>query len=295
MPISGIFHSNDGGASWNQSIGITYGQYNLSISGKNAVAGSYPNVLDSGIWYSGDTGASWTQSGITTGNWNSVALSGKNAIATSEEGFGIWYSGDTGASWTQSGITTGYWNCSRDCISIVSGYYYTPEPEAPCFLSNTKILLHSNEYIPISKIKKGDLVKGVFSKNPVKVLHCGYSIINLDLLAKYNFPRRIPKDFFSEDLPCHDIYLSGGHRILFHNNNNLTYRIPTVCISELNKYEIKSESEIKSITNEEECRYYHIELEDTTEGVIASGLEVESLEKGDWEKFRFIENNFDLT
>jgi N-acetylneuraminic acid mutarotase len=165
-----------------------------------------------------------------------------------------------------------------------------PPLNALCFLAPTKILNSDDIYVPISKIKKGDLVKGVFSKKPVKVIHCGHSVINLDLFTIYDFPRKIPKDFFADNIPCNDIYLSGGHSLIFKISNNKALKIPTSRISELDKYEIKSETEIKSITNEEECRYYHIELEDTNEGVIASGLDVETLALGGWERGKFIEN-----
>jgi hypothetical protein len=89
----------------------------------------------------------------------------------------------------------------------------------------------------------------------------------------------------------YDVYLSGGHKIIFYNgNNDLVYRVPCVYIPNLDKHEIKSESEVKSITNEEECRYYHIQLEDTNEGVITGGIVVETLGEDEWEKGFFVEN-----
>ena len=167
-----------------------------------------------------------------------------------------------------------------------------PAPEAPCFLSCTRLLTISNnshqpieKYVPISAIHKGDLVKGVYSGLPIKVVHCGYSPINIDMLAKYNFPRRIPKNFFAENQPEEDIYVSGGHRIIVDK-----FKIPAAQFQNLDKYEIKTTAEIKEITGQDECRYYHIELENNNEGVFAEGLRVETLEKGWWEKCNFIEN-----
>ena len=167
-----------------------------------------------------------------------------------------------------------------------------PAPEAPCFLSCTRLLTISNnfpptieKYVPISEIHKGDFVKGVYTGLPIKVIHCGYSPISIDMLAKYNFPRKIPKNFFAENQPEEDIYVSGGHRIIIDK-----FKIPAAQFQNLDQYEIKTTAEIKEITAQDECRYYHIELENNNEGVFAEGLRVETLEKGWWEKCNFTEN-----
>ena len=167
--------------------------------------------------------------------------------------------------------------------------------DIPCFLNITEILTISENqediYKPISCIRKGDFVKGAISGKPEKVIHCGYGEVSLDLLEKYNFPRRIPKDFFAPNRPTKDIYCSGGHSILALIANSKEYlRIPTKMIKSLDPYEITQEDVIKEITGEDRVLYYHIELENAQEGVIASGLSVESMEKGWWERCKFTEN-----
>ena len=58
----------------------------------------------------------------------------------------------------------------------------------------------------------------------------------------------------------------------------------------LDAYEITDLEVLRQITNEECPKYYHIELENPEEGVIASGITLESLEAGSFEKYGFLEN-----
>ena len=204
---------------------------------------------------------------------------------------------DTGLLTNKSLITN--LNDGKYTFSVSNGintsrFSFTFTLSEPCFLSCTRLLTISNnnlllkqseKYVPISEIHKGDFVKGVYSGLPIKVIHCGYSPINIDMLAKYNFPRRIPKNFFAENQPEEDIYVSGGHRIIVDK-----FKIPAAQFQNLDKYEIKTTAEIKEITGQDKCRYYHIELENEKEGVFAEGLRVETLEKGWWEKCNFTEN-----
>ena len=169
----------------------------------------------------------------------------------------------------------------------------------PCFLAPTRLLtIHpetlEEEYKAISEIKKGDKVKGPISSKAITVTRCGSSDVNLDLLAKYNFPRHISKDFFAPNKPSEDVYLSGGHRLLCllpsSGEKGDYIRLPCGSISELDEHEIKSSEKILEITKENSVKYYHIELEDTNEGVIAGGLAVESLEAGAWDSGKFTDN-----
>ena len=115
--------------------------------------------------------------------------------------------------------------------------------------------------------------------------------MNLALLAEYNFPRRVPKDFFATNRPSEDIFLSGGHRFLVLQPSFKEFiKIPSAMFKNLDAYEIKDLEVLKQITHEESPRYYHIELENPEEGVIACGIAVESLEAGKFQKGKFIEN-----
>ena len=166
----------------------------------------------------------------------------------------------------------------------------------PCFLSPTRILSFTNNvpiYKPISTIKKGDYVQGAVFNCPTKVKHCGYSEVSTDIIAKYNYPRRIPKDFFGENKPFEDIYCTGGHRVITYSTETITNTkelvlIPFSTFPNLTSY--TTNDEIMTITKESTPRYYHIELENENEGVIAGGVGVEGLEKGWWERCCFTEN-----
>jgi hypothetical protein len=110
----GIYYTNNLGANWTQSSGITGNFDSVFLSGSNGIAGS--SSFD-GLYYSIDSGVNWTQSdftigGTTSGNFFTVALSGTNAIAaTSTDDNGIYYSINSGQTWTQSiNLTTGNFN-----------------------------------------------------------------------------------------------------------------------------------------------------------------------------------------
>lgn len=248
---------------------------------------------------------------VSGGGTSEVLISGFSITGLSTDGSNLYYckpfsvekynslqpGGET------SVIVSGYYNPDSTCVYgddvyIIAFEYILKYTSAviPCFLSFTKILTMNpdnlegeEEYKVISEIKKGDFVKGLLSQKPVCVTHCGSSEIDMKNLSSYNFPRHIPKGIFGNNKPFEDLYMSGGHRLLVLDPSDKTYlRIP-VCYFE-NLREIRDAEEIIKLTKEKVPKYYHIELEDTTEGVLAEGVSVESLEKGFWDDRIFTEN-----
>ena len=125
-------------------------------------------------------------------------------------------------------------------------------------------------YREIKDVKKGDFVISAFTKEEKEVVHCG---------RKTNFPVIIPKNFFGKDTPFEDVILSGHHRILV-NAGDRILGVPAYKFGLCFK---KSPCDF--------VEYFHIELNsESTDAVVSSGVAVEALEHGDWEKISFFEN-----
>jgi hypothetical protein len=105
--------------------------------------------------------------------------------------------------------------------------------------------------------------------------------VDLNDLHTDNFPYKIPKGFFTPDIPEKDVYISGFHRIILTLSSKdkafdcigvQTYRLVP------KEYKLTFENEILEITGENEIKYYHIELEDGKGVMIVDGLQVETFE-----------------
>jgi len=83
-----------------------------------------------------------------------------------------------------------------------------------------------------------------------------------------NKPYLIRKDAFGESMPTKDIHISGHHRILSQANDNMFLGIQAYKIDKCEK-ESYPETQ-KTVT------YYHIVLENDTEGIIVNNLPLES-------------------
>jgi hypothetical protein len=145
----------------------------------------------------------------------------------------------------------------------------SPATQPSCFLSTSKILTPTG-YKPVSQLKKDDLVTSLFGDVPVKrVLKSRVSNP-----PKENSPFLVPKDFFGPDVPSEDLWLSGWHRIFFKNNKIQTYiGVAANSVSGLIPLSIE---EAMGITGEDDLFYYHLELTDRNNCLIASNLLVES-------------------
>lgn len=170
-------------------------------------------------------------------------------------------------------------NDLNDVITI-NFFVSLPPDSSACFLSHSRILMGDCSYREIKDIKKGDFVISAFTNLPVEVLHCGKTSNKLSSLYQTNLPVCIPVDFFCKDKPFETVFLSGHHRILI-NAHSAILGVPAH----------RFVGTVKKTCVEDVVDYFHLELKSAiTDGVFTSGIAVEALEHGDWEKFGFIEN-----
>ena len=209
-----------------------------------------------------------------------------------------------------SGTNNGWFKIS---FSGVEAKNYTlifssnnPSDTFSCFLPTTRILLADNTYKRISQIKKGDTIRGL-SGNTRRVLHAGYVNFKPERTHPESLPRCIPMNFFGKNLPRENLYLSGGHSIvLLESNEKFKQEIEeteretgrTVNMSGYRKLMskklsnlrvLKSTDEIKQLTGSEP-RYYHLVIDDISDGMIADGLPVEATSEDNFIAQGFIEN-----
>lgn len=126
-----------------------------------------------------------------------------------------------------------------------------------CFQKGTHILTPEGEK-PVELLRKGDLVISAKTGKsvPIKAM-LGF------LGTQANCPLYcLPKDALGENKPKQDLFLSSRHRVAF--DGQLRHM---VCLAGLEK---------SVPTGKERIEYYHIELADCFDTVIAEGLEVET-------------------
>jgi hypothetical protein len=168
---------------------------------------------------------------------------------------------------------------TNDLNDTITINFFVASEEIACFLSSSKILMKDYSYREIKDVKKGDFVISAFTKKEKEVAHCGRKTIKSISIEKTNFPVIIPKNFFGKDTPFEDVILSGHHRILV-NAGDRILGVPAYKFGLCFK---KSPCDF--------VEYFHIELNsESTDAVVSSGVAVEALEHGDWEKIGFIEN-----
>ena len=98
---SGVYYSSNSGANWSQINTIQSGQYIVSLDGSNGVVASQNSNI--GIYYTTNGGASWSKSTSAPPlSYAFVALSGSNGIAGTLLNQGIYYTTNGGSSWTIS-------------------------------------------------------------------------------------------------------------------------------------------------------------------------------------------------
>ena len=126
-----------------------------------------------------------------------------------------------------------------------------------CFQKGTHILTPEGEK-PVELLRKGDLVISAKTGKSVPIK----SMLGF-LGTQANCPLYcLPKDALGENKPKQDLFLSSRHRVSF--DGQLRHM---VCLAGLEK---------SVPTGKERIEYYHIELADCFDTVIAEGLEVET-------------------
>lgn len=181
-----------------------------------------------------------------------------------------------------------------------------PNDTFSCFLPTTRILMVDNTYKRISQIKKGETIRGL-SGIPRRVLHAGYVKFTPERTHPESLPRCIPMNFFGKNLPRENLYLSGGHSVvLLESNEKYRREIEeteretgrTVNMSGYRKLMskklsnlriLKTTEEIKNLTGLEP-RYYHLVIDDISDGMIVDGLPVEATSEENFIDQGFIEN-----
>jgi hypothetical protein len=268
----------------------------ISISGDKAVA----CVAGGGLWYSIDVENNWVQSTTDSLNWYSISISGDNAVAGTAAG-GLWYSIDAGNSWTQSntqGTTDlGWYGISISGDNAVAcaspgGLWYASVTNIVCFLQTCNIKMIDGTYRNIQDIVKGDVLLSALTGTGIRVTHCGYNTVSdLSLLDSTNHPMRIPRDFFSEGSPAHDVFMSGHHRLFFSFNG---HALGLQAFKVVGMENVLTMEEALRVTDSTELRYYHIEVEGGKNAIFCDGLPAETLDRDEWDKGRRVENKLNL-
>ena len=124
-----------------------------------------------------------------------------------------------------------------------------------CLLAGTQILTPSGE-VSIELLQKGDEIV-THDKRVLKIKEVDISRVGR------NKPYKVPKDFFGENRPSQDTYLSGDHAIRQVEEEN-AWMLPKYLPLE---YCLK----IKNLE-----KYYNLQLESMEDTFVANGLAVES-------------------
>ena len=254
-------------------------------------------IQGGGIYTSINSGSSWTETSATSGDWYSVASSsdGTKLVAVVYGG-GIYTSPDSGGSWSLQ-TSAGFRNWTSvasssngtKLVALVNGggiWKYTPPPPPyPCFKEDTKILTNMG-YVPIQKLRKGDLVKTLkHGYVPVDII--GYRVLNNPICEE-----RIKDKLYvcsQSEYPevFEDLVITGCHAILVDEFKNTEEREKTneilgdIYVTD-NKYRLPACVDEKTKPYEKEGAFtiYHVALENDdyymNYGIYANGLLVES-------------------
>ena len=162
-----------------------------------------------------------------------------------------------------------------------------PDPDAPCFKENTKILTDKG-YIPIQNLNKGDLVKTINDGFKPIVM------IGKQELHQNNIAGRIRDNLFklsSNKFPelSEDLIITGGHSILLpkineEEKNKMLSKINESALVIDNHFRLLTYLNNQATLYEEEGIHtiYHIALEgdyNKSYGIFANGLLVESCDQ----------------
>uniref|UniRef100_A0A6C0KSL4 Hedgehog/Intein (Hint) domain-containing protein n=1 Tax=viral metagenome TaxID=1070528 RepID=A0A6C0KSL4_9ZZZZ len=274
----------------------------LAVDSNNNIYGlicssDYYSALAGNVYYNANltTTSPWTnlsndtgKTGLGNEDWTSVSLavdSNNNVyglICTYEAN--VYYNSNltTTSPWLTIPLTaSNFWTSSLtvDTNSNVYGligttngiqFLFSDIINNPCFLSETQILTENNVYKKVKDITPNDKIISPFSTVPQKIKN----IIKKETQNKSgtNMPLVIKASTLNEELPLHDVYLSGHHRVIISNGKNSYLGVQAFKL--FNTF--LTIEEAKDLTGEKELHYYHIELENSCQHLIASGLPVES-------------------
>jgi hypothetical protein len=157
-----------------------------------------------------------------------------------------------------------------------------------CFLQTCNIKMLDGTYRNIQDIVNGDVLLSALTGTGIRVTHCGYNTVSdLSRLHSTNHPMRIPRDFFGEGSPAHDVFMSGHHRLFFSING---HALGLQAFKVVGMENVLTMEEALRVTNSTELRYYHVEVEGGKNAVFCDGLPVETLDSDEWDEGRCVEN-----
>jgi photosystem II stability/assembly factor-like uncharacterized protein len=269
---------SDDGKIWTDS-GVGNKRWNcIAISGTNATAGV---VNGNEVWSSSDAGHTWTIKAPVDKYWNSVSLSGMIGVATSANSY-LWLSTDGGQTWNKdTSLGVKVWTgASVDSNNMVACVYngsiwYTFQPV--CLSSKVSVLMADKTYKSITNVKRGDKISSI-NDIELNVVHAGYSIVNYNMLQSTNLLFIIPKNMFGNGIPFKDVYISGHHRVIISTYDKYI----GIQAFKFGDLRVLKHDEILDLTELEEVRYYHIEVEGGKNIMICDGLPLETLDINEW-------------
>jgi photosystem II stability/assembly factor-like uncharacterized protein len=294
--------SKDRGYTWNSSIGINNPDYKAFAISMDST-GKYQFLLvttsnKSQIYYSHDSGSTWLLSNAPNAFWQSISSSSDKSlqVATSLD-LGCYQSTDMGVTWTPNTILPSKGNYMQNSIalnnnasvqSIVTINYIYVYNHIICFLEGSKILTLKDNiptYVPIEKLKKGDLVKT--SCNGYKPV---YAVAKNEIYNNISDDRNPEKLYkcSKENYPEleEDLIITGNHSILVDTvtpiqSQKINNSFKCLCSTD-NKIKLPSSIDERAIPYDVAGNFniWHIALENSDEkldyGIYANGLLVES-------------------
>ena len=144
--------------------------------------------------------------------------------------------------------------------------FFDVSPDFICLLSDCDVLLANMKYTNITEITLEDKVFGYFSKTPQKIREIVQRKHKTSDIPETNKSYLICKNAFDDNIPNKDIHVSGHHRIILKSDN------PTSYIG-IQAFKLKECS--REMNLDDEVTYYHIILENRSEGLVVNNLPVE--------------------
>jgi hypothetical protein len=156
-------------------------------------------------------------------------------------------------------------DANKDTLTLTTTY-------SICLLPDCDVLLSNLTYKNITQITLDDSILGAISQQPQKILKIYKHSHTLTSLPETNQPFLIKKNNFTDNVPDKDIHISGHHRIIIKNKDDTFTGIQAYKLITKNKNEKKENDDEEETTVD----YYHLVLENKSEGFIVNGLRVES-------------------
>jgi len=160
-------------------------------------------------------------------------------------------------------ISQSYYAGLVDSVTFLYTEFIVIPPAIECFLKGTHILTVKNGYKKIEQLVKGELLFTADHRVvPIREIDC-FEVNN----QAENMPVKIPKNFYDENVPFIDTFVSQNHAV---------YNYPTKCFKKA-----RDISKVVSLP-EKQITYYHVQLPNyETDQLFVNGVVMESWKKED--------------